>query len=466
MKLFLYTFTLIIHREQKKQLIILEYLSEDTIKRATLAFMKTYYKFRPRNGETVINYDLMHPSGVILDGQLTFPKEDGSLFVATFEATSTSTAYEILFRIQKKQLIWDGVAAGSLAMLAPIGILWAINMWSLTQLGWAFSILLIISSFILGFLAHQMFNRNSGRYRYIYAIEQFKQYHADEQWVALGNDVFSEPTDTNFAELKLQCVKNGFGLLTVDKEEHVNLLITPAREEVFGKKRRALKFEEKSLINSGLQRLPSSLDRYARPYLNQIVISSISFLVLGGLFFHSWQQRPIITVTDAVAYRDSMALMANSMKPEPTDFVLQPEDVVKSVPDLQADATTVSNPPSEPKNVGLYVFTVQDGYISYECERIDMQGTKYVVQDLTFNNFNDAKRRIEHLKTFGLIANAISLDCTLNGTPKHDYCVYYEVIFNEEKVANSKAIEVKRQLQKLNLSHEFIKIRVLNFQNY
>ncbi len=448
----------------------MEYLSEDTIKRATLAFMKTYYKFRPRNGETVIHYDMMHPSGVIVDGQLTFPKEDGTPFVATFEATSTSSAAEILFRVQTKQLQWDAVAAGSIFMLLPMALLSIINVWSITQMGWVFSLLLVISLFILGFLAYHMFNRSSGRYRYIYAIEQFKQYHADEQWVALGNDVFTEPTDTNFAELKLQCVKNGFGLLTVDKEEYVNLLITPAREEVFGKKRRKLKFEETPVVNSGLQRLsPKRLERYTRPYMNQIVISTLCILILCGLFFRSWQQRPVLSVSNEVAFRDSMALRGQMMEnvKEPTDYVYQPEDVFKSDKDLtNYDATKVSIPTNEPMNVGLYVFTVQDGYISYECERIDMQGTKYVVQDLTFHSFEDAKRRIEHLKTFGLIANAISLDCTVNGTPKHDYCVYYEVIFNEEKAANSKGLEVKRQLEKLNLNHEFIKIRVLNFQNF
>ncbi len=447
----------------------MEYLSEDTIKRSTLAFMKTYYKFRPRNGETVIHYDMMHPSGVVVDGQLTFPKEDGSQFVATFEATSVSSSAEILYRIQTKQMRWDAVAAGSLAMLIPMVFLWALKVWNITQMGWVFSILLNISLFILGFIAYQMFNRSSGRYRYIYAIEQFKQYHADEQWVALGNDVFTDPMDTNFSELKLQCVKNGFGLLTVDKEEHVNLLITPAREEVFGRKRSKLKFEDTPVVNSGLQRLsPKRLERYARPYLNQIVISSLSIIILSGLFFRSWQQRPVLSVSDEGAFRDSMTLRSSIMEQnkEPSDYVYQPEDVVKNSPNINSDATTVSNPPAEPMKVGLYVFSVQDGYISYECERIDMQGTKYVVQDLTFKNFDDAKRRIEHLKTFGLIANAISLDCTTNGTPKHDYCVYYEVIFNEEKTANSKAIEVKRQLEKLNLNHEFIKIRVLNFQNY
>ncbi len=449
----------------------MEYLSEDTIKRATLAFMKTYYKFRPRNGETVIHYDMMHPSGVIVDGQLTFLKEDGTPFLATFEATSTSSVDEVLYRLQNKQLRWDAVGVGSVFMLVPFIILSILNRWSINQTGWVFSVLLIISLFILGFLAYQFFNHTSGRYRYIYAIEQFKQYHADEQWVALGNDVFTDPMDINFAELKLQCVKNGFGLLTVDKEDHVNLLITPAREEVFGKTRRTLKFEETPILNSGLKRLPSaiSLERYARPYLHQIVISTVSFIVLAGLFFHSWQQRPIITISNAAAYRDSMTQRGSMMEPTKemsTDFVYQPEDVVKNIPSSNLDATTVSMPPSEPIKVGLYVFTVQDGYISYECERLDMHGTKYVVQDLTFNNFNDAKRRIEHLKTFGLIANAISLDCTVNASSKRDYCVYYEVIYNEEKIANTKAIDVIRQLEKLGLNYDFIKIRTLNFQNF
>ena len=449
----------------------MEYLSEDTIKRATLAFMKTYYKFRPRNGETIIHYDMMHSSGVIVDGHLSFPKEDGTPFIATFEATSASSSAEVLFRLQAKRLQWDAVAGGSAFTFFVFFCIWALNPGAVYKMTLPFTALLIVSLFVLAFLAYQMFNRSAGRYRYIYAIEQFKQYHADEQWIALGNDVFSDPLDSNFAELKLQCVKNGFGLLTVDKNEQVNLLITPARDEVFGNKRSTLKFEETPLVNSGLQRLsPSSIERFARPFLNQLIITAISFLLVGGLCLRSWQTRPIETIGNERAYRDSMTQVGIAMEgvKESNTTVFQKEDVVKLDPTIKSyDATTVSNPPSDNSNVGLYVFSVQEAmYYSYDCERIDMQGTKYVVQDLTFNNFADAKRHIEHLKTYVLITNAISLDCTINGTPKHGYCVYYEVIFNEEKVANSKAIEVKKSLEKLNLNHDFIKIRVLNFHNF
>ncbi|MBL7818620.1 MAG: hypothetical protein JNL70_26710 [Saprospiraceae bacterium] len=447
----------------------MEYLSEDTIKRAALAFMKTYYKFRPRNGETVIQYDRAHASGVVVDGHLTFPKEDGSPFVATFEATSLSSAAEVLFRLQKKQLQWDAIAIGAVVTSVIVFCLWILGLWSVGGENWVFSVILVPMLFVLSFLGFQMINRTSGRYRYIYAIEQFKQYHADEQWIALGHDVFPDPLDANFNELKLQCVKNGFGLMTIDKNEYVNLLITPAREEVFGNKRKALKFEESAFANSGLQRLNSaSLERFARPFLNQILVTSIALLALGGLSYRSWQLRPVITVTNSKVYRDSMAALALQMenKKEDERYLLQKNDVIKPDPNPQTyDAATVSIP-TEQNNVGLYVFTIPDGYISYECERMDMHGTKYVVQDLTFANFSDAKRRIEHLKTYGLITNAISLGCTTSSSPKQGYCVYYEVIFNEEKAANSKALQIKKELERLQLNHDFIKIRVLNFQNF
>jgi hypothetical protein len=447
----------------------LEYLSEDTIKRATLAFMKTYYKFRPRNGETVIHYDLTHSSGVIVDGHLTFPKEDGTPFVATFEATSVSSSAEVLYRLQRQRLQWDAIAVGAVLTALTLFCFWVSKTWSIASTGWIFSILLTFVVFVLAYLAYQMFNRTAGRYRYIYAVEQFKRYYVDEQWIALGNDVFTDPLDPNFTELKLQCVKNGFGLLTVNKDEYVNLLITPAREEVFGRKRVALKFNETPFYQTTLQRLSTpSIERFASPFLTQMAISLVAAIGLSTLFYHSWEETAIIKV-NATAYQESMKLEAIKMaqKREPDEYVYKPGDVVKSAPELKNyDATTVSNPPTVNNNVGLYVFSVVDGYISYECERIDMQGTKYVVQDLTFSNFSDAKRRIEHLKTFGLIANAISLDCTAMPNSKHDYCVYYEVIFNEEKAANSKGLEIKSELDRLHLKNDFVKIRVLNFKNF
>ena len=113
----------------------MDYLSEDTIKRATLAFMKTYYKFRPRNGETVIRYDMTHTTGVIVDGHLTFPKEDGSPFVATFEATSVSSSAEVLFRLENQRLQWDSAAVGTVFALLLTFSIWVAKVWTIHSVG-------------------------------------------------------------------------------------------------------------------------------------------------------------------------------------------------------------------------------------------------------------------------------------------------------------------------------------------
>ena len=448
----------------------MQFLSEDTIKRATLSFMKTYYKFRPRRGETVISYDRLHASGVIVDGHLEFPKEDGSLFVATFEATSAATSEEVRYSLQRQQLLWDAFAASSVGTVVVMLVLWIYNFWSLNQAGWLFSISLPVTLIFLAVIAYHMFFRSAGRYRYIYAIEQFKQYHADEQWVAVGFDVFSEGSDPNFMELKNQCVENGFGLVIVDKDEHVNLLITPAREEVFGKKRRSLKFMENPSLNNLRNFSSNNLGRYSRPYMAQALTCLVSLGVLSGVFYRQWQLRPVDIISSNIQYQEHIQNIVDSLRPEPTQTVYKKEDAPKTEANVlpyngqTAELGSSSNTPSvnEPKTeIGLYVYTPTDGYLSYDCARAGMRGTKYVVQDILYKNFEEARKRIDQLKTYGLIANCISLSCT--ESESQGYCVYYELMYNNEINAQSKANQIKKELNDLHLPNDFIKIRVLKF---
>lgn len=432
--------------------------------------MKTYYKFRPRKGETIISYDKMHPSGIIVDGHLEFPKEDGALFVATFESTSAATGQEVRYSLQKQQLKWDGLAASSVVASTIMLILWIYNVWSLAIAGWLFSILLVITLVGLTYLGFQMYFRTAGRYRYIYAIEQFKQYHADEQWVALGHDVFTESTDPNFLELKNQCVENGFGLVIVDKEEHVNLLITPAREEVFGKRRRSLKFMENPSLQNLRNFAPRNLERYKRPYMAQALMCLFSLVILSGIFYRQWQLRPVQTFFSELGYQDSMSRLANRLEPESGMYVYKKEDNPSKENQAQMNVDPLSrldNPQDAQNNnvgantVGLYVYTPTDGYLIYDCERANMRGTKYVVQDILYSTFEEASKRIDQLKTYGLIANCISLKCTQSTTA--GYCVYYDLMYSSEKDANGKAIQIKKELADLHLPNAFIKLRVLQF---
>ena len=428
--------------------------------------MKTYYKFRPRKGETVISFDKMHPEGIIVDGHLEFPKEDGSLFTATFEATSAASGAEVRYTVQKQQLLWDALAVSSTFTAVFMLFLWIYNAWSLTDAGWLFSIVLVMVLMGLGLLGYHMLFKSAGRYRYIYAIEQFKQYHADEQWVAIGYDVFSDGTDTNFMELKNQCVDNGFGLVVVDKEEYVNLLITPAREEVFGKRRRSLKFMENPSVQSLRQFAPSqlsNLERYRRPYMAQALTCLFSLAVLGGVFYRQWQIRPVQTFFSDATMQDSLARLSLTLIPETNQYLIKKQDVALTQ-SPQANINTIITQPHTVENraeIGLFVYTPTDGYLTYDCARAGMRGTKYVVQDILYPTFEEARKRIEQLKTYGLIANCISLTCTESTTS--GYCVYYDLMYNAEETANSKAIQIKKELTQLHLPNDFIKIRMLKF---
>lgn len=439
-------------------LINIEPVSEATIKRAMLAFMKSYYKFRPRTGETIVNTDRMHPTGIIVDGYLEFPKEDGAPFVATFEATSAATAKEVKYTIQTQQLTWDAIAAGSILTVVVMAILWRANIITVFQTGWTGSIIVLVALFatlsaLCYYIAHPFI-----RYRYIPAVEQFKQYHADEQWIALSNDVFPNNEDPEFFELRNQCVHFGFGLTSVNSDEHVNLLITPAREELFTHHRRSLNFTDNPAMVGLKNSIPINLDRFRRSYMTQVIICSISVLAVSGLFFKQWSQSSIQYVGSESKRFQDLESKLGDYQPESNEKYINPKDVVP-IKTSGRDYVPVSNDKSE---VGLYVYSPSEGYLTYDCARAGVRGRKYVVQDQICETFDEARNRIVKLKAFGLIANCISLKCTENATSK-GYCVYYELIYNDQNSANKKAISIKQSLQSLNLPNEFVKIRILDF---
>jgi hypothetical protein len=210
---------------------------------------------------------------------------------------------------------------------------------------------------------------------------------------------------------------------------------------------------------------PQNLERYQQPYLRQLAMTLGSIVLLSGLFYRSWTLRPVDYVTNEKMYQDSMARKAVTMVSEPSAMVYNPDDVEKptTVQPYEPMPSAISNPPKEVEsNIGLYVYTLSDGYLTYDCARIDMRGTKYVVQDHVYLTFEDARRRIDQLKTQDLIGNAILLTCTTNATTR-GYCVYYGDFFNDVNAANQKANDIKKELTGMSLTSEFIQIRVLQF---
>ena len=449
----------------------MDYLSEETIKRATLQFLKTYYKFRPRGvGETVVSTDMETSTGVVADGYFSFPKEDGSPFIATFEATSYEVAKEVRFSLRKQQLIWDSFAVGSGVSALIIAFLWAYKLWELGAMGWTLSLFLVFCILAISVFAFQQFFNTASRYRYIFAVEQFKQYHADEQWIAIGYDVFDDAEDVNLVELKSQCVENGFGLLQVDKDEHLLMLISPAQEEVFAHRRRSFGFfnhpVSKTLqidkLGNTIREAPRNFQRFRRPFMAQAMICLAAATVISGVFYRQWQGRPMLYANELIR-QDSLSKKAKMMIGE-TGMDTLAEDGALA---YRSNGATYINTDGLEQNysgvskneVGLYVYT-NEGYIAYDCSRADIQGTKYIVQDWECSNFEEARDRINQLKRYGLIANCISLKCSVNA--KSGYAVYYEFMYNDQKAANQKALKIIQELKALHVPSDMIKIRRLH----
>ena len=429
----------------------IEHISEDGIKRAALGFLKTYYKFRPRSGETKVSSDNFHPSGIIADGFLEFPDENNKTFTATFEATSADKINEVRFSTHTNDLFWDAFVFASIITLILMTIVWKFNLLTVSQSGILESIGLIFLS--LGAMGFSFFfsNKSSSKYRYIYAIEQFKRYHADEQWIALGANVFNNQEDTNYVELRNQCIKNGIGLFLVPNDEQIDLKITPAREEIFHNQRKKLNFSHIDESQNG--NAYTDYSRFSNQHYAQIIMSFGSLILMGSLFY----SQLALTANNRIFAPEARLKnleQRGATAPETHDVF------ISEVNKLPIDNSSKFN---EAKNdeVGLYVFVPGADYVPYPCERVNIKGNKFIVQDGEYPTFQAAKKRIQDLAQFELIANCISLKCLKKATV--GYAVYFEFIYKSEEDATARYNQIKTQFQQYKLSTDGLKTRMLIF---
>jgi len=294
----------------------LKHLSEDIIKKAGIRFLKDHYKFRPRTGNTVTSFDQETKDGIITDGLFTFITEDGTPFLATLEATSHESKEEVLFSRQKTLLDLDSAICAAFLAVLFFSLSHHYDWITVNKDGWGMIMICLLGILSSGYLISKYLIKGLQRYRYIYAIEQFKKYHADEQWIAIADDVFEEKTANHLKELKRQCVRNGFGLISVNLEEEAHILITPSRQEVFGKARASKNFQNrdeylqhsktermKSMWNKTIskvsgKRTDSSVFRYQRSFKSQILLGLVAFMVLAGIFYKEAQEAPIAYVNE------------------------------------------------------------------------------------------------------------------------------------------------------------------------
>jgi hypothetical protein len=340
----------------KKKRKIIQHLSEDTIKQVALVCLQSHYRFRPglmrsefeKSTYLDARYDVEFGEDVIADVFIAYPDRDGELFTATVEATSHQKKEEVCYDVQTKLLRWDAAAVSITLVSSFILLLYWLGDFQLDSLQGLLLLLLFILLTGIGILLFEWICRTwftaLDRYHYIYAVEQFKRYFADEQWIAIGTDVFWDETvgeeeivegsnSPEFLELKDQCIKNGIGLIEVQEDLTPIILMTPERRYVSTFKNRlpALKNYTKKRLKRAMAATPKAvryqylrtkrrlqrlnvrskssgkLDRFKRTYYIQMVICAIPIAMLSALYLLDAAEKPYETLRD-----DSALLPANS----------------------------------------------------------------------------------------------------------------------------------------------------------
>ncbi len=227
-----------------------KYLSEGVIARAAIPFLKNYYKYRENLMETHleagISFNIEYgkkAKNITIDGLLSYRKKDGDIFEVAVEATSKEKREEeVFFKIQNTLLNLDATAASTTIVSILFSMLYISRWIDLRSLGWGIPILIVIFfTSVLILIYKWVFTYVFpfvDRYHYIQAVEQFKQYQADEQWIAVGADVFESKNAPELMELKDQCIKSGFGLMEVTEDLVVSIIIAPSRIPILRKRQK------------------------------------------------------------------------------------------------------------------------------------------------------------------------------------------------------------------------------------
>ena len=455
-------------------------LTENIIKKVALRFLRQYYKFRLRYEDQPVtaSYDLEGVGGIIADGYYSFKKTDGRPFTATFEATSRESRDEVVFKPQMRILFWDGLAVASLLTLALATFNYFSGLQILDERTVVTRILLTLASMGFSMLVFYLIAKNFRRYRYIYAVEQFKKYYADEQWIALADDVFPSTSDRYFRELKYQCIHNGFGIVQVNQNLDTKILVTPSRQDIFLGKRREVDFLPQKIVKQqqASQKfnakwaltqswLPAFLKndqttlRFRRNFHTQMAVTFSCFFLIGFLFLkemdlsgyqfvESDEFRQEIAKSKSNEVREQPEVLGDSLlsenrtNPDIEEFnnsIWKTPKRISTQKEVQKPATpksTTPTPKPKPKDTTEIVINQGKGQtIAYDCSRyFTFETYKYVVVEGNYSNWPAADRRLALIRNSQIPSAALAKQCFFPG--ETGFLIYLGEIYNSPEEAS------------------------------
>lgn len=469
--------------------------SENNIKKSALRFLKMYYKHRPRSGKTDIKVDQSTQQGIIADGLLTFPQGNKAPFVASVEATSFDTRDEVKFKMQYQLLNWDAFMWGSFIIAIVVLFGHYFHLFAF-QKGHVELTAILSIIFLSVFIIYRYFFGRRAKYRYIYALEQFRQYHVDEQWVAIGDNVFFGAEDPAFNELKVQCVRNGFGLLSIDKELNPHLVISPSRDELFGNGRKVMSFmgvdnfAENQTFNKALgfwgfikgkigwSSPDQSVLRYRRSFYKPVFASIVMLGLIGFVAYEDLREKSFVYVEDEGEYNKKLSEVAKNRKNDEFHQLIdsssvepyskkKPDSYITIVEKDKRDEFVMKRAPlkkidefTSKGGTEIFVKSNDKNIMGYDCSRFfNFFGKKHVIQDGLFKGIDAAERRMNLLRRSGFKANLLWLGCFYSDS--EDYIVYIEWLYDNKEEAIEEGIVYREKLIKEGLDESDLIVRTI-----
>ncbi len=147
------------------------------------------------------------------DGLIVAQSAVGQIFIASFEAKSSRTLFNLLPWYKDEKWVGHAFMVGFISLLvaAVIAFDQTANWFWL----WLFPVIL----FIVVAVAYLVITNDLSYYRPISVVAQAKRYPADEQWVVLSTDVFNQLGPEGKRTLLKDCQKEGIGLIRINAGE-------------------------------------------------------------------------------------------------------------------------------------------------------------------------------------------------------------------------------------------------------
>lgn len=432
-------------------------IHEDDIKKVALGFLRSYYKHRPRLGDMRTETNMRGEGGIIVDSYLSYTDDEGEAFIATAEATSVDTREEVKYSVQYRLLLWDSMVFGVLA-----GFIYAISTYfvpafSMPGISPSLRVLSITLMVIALTVLYHSGIRPLRRYRYIYAIAQFKKYHADEQWVALAKAVFPMlDKNTYYRELKRQCTRFGFGLILVDNQMQARLVLSPSREEQFDRQREELRFlkVQKYLRLQELTqhdwKFVQWWNNWTNPYRehdyfrfksgfkHQAALIGLGVVLISVAFAQELKRMPVYFPNESryskILEKKSQELEVEPAIDDPKPFTIPLTDSLTQEEIIGFDEEIIENeiesPPVKPDAEVMIYDPYNQTITLYDCERMyNFEDTKYIIEIGEYGNQAEARDDLEILGDAGIYGIVFWEACF---SPNRDaFVMYLETMHND-----------------------------------